>query len=263
MGWYHTFPVASPQRTDQICDMTAPKSAGIVLLQRASMDDHEPSLDFEELPIVCPKCGYQMRLFGIEWETDRRDLYTSLSDRCNRIELKATGLRLESRWRTLRSSRALLAAVNTCPLLALSGHSGRTAQCQLSRVNRLEGPINRLSDSIARCRQVISVAVSQIDCDPIVSDRLVDPPLEVTVAHIKKIVALQCAGRRYPMAHENAEDLMANVFVGKSVRHGSPGSIGIRTSYKPMRACCTVSPAPSRELSSFVFNRPQQSRSAS
>jgi hypothetical protein len=75
--------------------MTAPKSAGIVLLQRASMDDHEPSLDFEELPIVCPKCGYQMRLFGIEWETDRRDLYTSLSDRCNRIELKATGLRLE------------------------------------------------------------------------------------------------------------------------------------------------------------------------
>jgi hypothetical protein len=25
------------------------------------------------------------------------------------------------------------------------------------------------------------------------------------------------------MAHENAEDLMANVFVGKSVRHGSPG----------------------------------------
>ena len=55
MGWYHTFPVASPQRTDQICDMTAPESAGIVLLQRASMDDHEPSLDFEELPIVLPE----------------------------------------------------------------------------------------------------------------------------------------------------------------------------------------------------------------
>ena len=89
MGWYHTFPVASPQRTDQICDMTAPKSASIVLLQRASMDDHEPSLDFEELPIVCPKCGYQMRLFGIEWETDRRDLYTSLSDRCGHIEARS------------------------------------------------------------------------------------------------------------------------------------------------------------------------------
>ena len=84
MGWYHTFPVANPPRTDQICDMTAPKSAG-----RASMDDHEPSLDFEELPIVCPKCGYQMRLFGIEWETDRRDLYTSLSDRCGHIEARS------------------------------------------------------------------------------------------------------------------------------------------------------------------------------
>ncbi|MGA7162398.1 MAG: hypothetical protein WBW13_25015 [Pseudolabrys sp.] len=53
------------------------------------MDDHEPSLDFEELPIVCPKCGYQMRLFGIEWETDRRDLYTSLSDRCGHIEARS------------------------------------------------------------------------------------------------------------------------------------------------------------------------------
>ena len=37
------------------------------------MDDDEPSLDFEELPIVCPKCEYQMRLFGIEWETERRE----------------------------------------------------------------------------------------------------------------------------------------------------------------------------------------------
>ena len=124
----------------------------------------------------------------------------------------------------------------------------------------LADPINCLSYSIARCREVIAVAVSQIDGDPIVSDRLVDPPLEITVAHIQKIVALQCAGRRYPMAHENAEDLMANVLVGRSVRHRSPSLDRYSTSYKPMRAAVTATPALSRELSSFVFNRPAQSR---
>ena len=85
-----------------------------------------------------------------------------------------------------------------------------------------EDLIDHPSYSIARCREVIAVAVSQIDGDPIVCDRLVDPALEITVAHIEEIVTLQCAGRRYPMAHENAEDLTANVLVGKSVRHRSP-----------------------------------------
>jgi hypothetical protein len=32
---------------------------------------------------------------------------------------------------------------------------------------------------------------------------------------------LQRAGRRNPMTHENAEDLTANVLVGRSVRHRS------------------------------------------
>jgi len=85
-----------------------------------------------------------------------------------------------------------------------------------------EDLIDHPSYSIARCREVIAVAVSQIDGDPIVCDRLVDPALEITVAHIEEIVTLQCAGRRYPMAHENGEDLTANVLVGKSVRHRSP-----------------------------------------
>ena len=48
--------------------------------------------------------------------------------------------------------------------------------------NRIDHP----PDSISRCRELIAVAVSQIDGDPIVSDRLVDPTLEITVAHFKK-----------------------------------------------------------------------------
>jgi hypothetical protein len=74
-------------------------------------------------------------------------------------------------------------------------------------------------DSVSRCRELIAVAVSQIDGDPIVGDRLVDPALEITVAHFKKIIALQRAGRRNPMAHENAKDLTANILVGRSVKH--------------------------------------------
>ena len=54
----------------------------------------------------------------------------------------------------------------------------------------LEDLINHPSLSIARCRELIAVAVSQIDSDPIVGDRLVDPALEITVAHFKKIIAL-------------------------------------------------------------------------
>ena len=84
-----------------------------------------------------------------------------------------------------------------------------------------EDLIDHPSYGIARCREVIAVAVSQIDGDPIVSDRLVDPALEITVAHIEEIVALQCAAGRYPMTHENAEDLTANILIGRSVKHRS------------------------------------------
>ena len=75
------------------------------------------------------------------------------------------------------------------------------------------------------------MAVSQIDGDPIVGDRLVDPALEITVAHFKKIIALQRAGRRNPMTHENAEDLTANVLVGRSVRHRSTIGFARHRSY--------------------------------
>ena len=78
-----------------------------------------------------------------------------------------------------------------------------------------------MPSSVSRCRELIAVPVSQIDGDPIVGDRLVDPALEITVAHFKKIIALQRSRRRNPMTHENAEDLTANVIVGRSVKHRS------------------------------------------
>ena len=94
------------------------------------------------------------------------------------------------------------------------------------------GPLSTTSpDSVSRCRELIAVVVSQIDGDPIVGDRLVDPALEITVAHFKKIIALQRAGRRNPMAHENAEDLTANVFVGRSVKHRSTIGFARHRSY--------------------------------
>ena len=67
---------------------------------------------------------------------------------------------------------------------------------------------------ITRCRELIAVAVAQIDCDPVVRDRLVHPALEIAVAYVEKIVALKCAARRYTVAHENAENLTANFLVG-------------------------------------------------
>ena len=68
-------------------------------------------------------------------------------------------------------------------------------------------------------------------CDPIVSDRLVDPALEITVAHFKKIISLQRASRGNPMTYKNAEDLTANLHIGRSVRHGSTIGFARHRSY--------------------------------
>ena len=95
----------------------------------------------------------------------------------------------------------------------------------------LEDRANHLSCSIARCRELIAITISQIDGDPIVSDRLVDPALEITVAHFKKIISLQRASRGNPMTHKNAEDLTANLHIGRSVRHGSTIGFARHRSY--------------------------------
>jgi predicted RNA-binding Zn-ribbon protein involved in translation (DUF1610 family) len=42
--------------------------------------------------MVCPACGTEMRLFGVESETPTRDLYTFECPNCGRIE--ARGVRV-------------------------------------------------------------------------------------------------------------------------------------------------------------------------
>jgi uncharacterized Zn finger protein len=37
----------------------------------------------------CPKCGSEMRLMGIEWETEVRDLYTFECMKCGQVEVRA------------------------------------------------------------------------------------------------------------------------------------------------------------------------------
>ena len=82
--------------------------------------------------------------------------------------------------------------------------------------------IDHLPHGITSCRKLIAVAVVPIDRDPIVRDSLVDPALEIAVTYIEKIIALKRAARRYPMAHENVEDLAADILIGGSVKHGAP-----------------------------------------
>ena len=84
---------------------------------------------------------------------------------------------------------------------------------------RVKGGVDHPPCGIPRCRELIAVAVSKIDRDPVVRDSLVDPALEVTVAHIEKIIALKRSARRYPIAHKNAEDLAADFIIGGSVKH--------------------------------------------
>jgi hypothetical protein len=53
------------------------------------MPDHPLSL---ELPVkallLCPKCSREMRLFGIERESERRDLYTFECAACGGLEVR-------------------------------------------------------------------------------------------------------------------------------------------------------------------------------
>src|SRR4029450_1062800 len=54
------------------------------------------------------------------------------------------------------------------------------------------------------------------------------------------IIALKYAARRYPVAHENAEDLAADFIIGRSVKHGRLRSRDAFSNIKPQRACRTA-----------------------
>jgi len=82
-------------------------------------------------------------------------------------------------------------------------------------------------------------------------------PLEITIAHFKKIIALQSAGRRNPMTHENAEDLAANILVGRSVKHRSTIGFARHRSY----GCTATVDKIAQPMSSLAWPREDSCRS--
>jgi hypothetical protein len=53
------------------------------------MPDHVLSLDQPVKPLlVCPSCRVEMRLFGIEQESDKRDVYTFECAACGGLEVR-------------------------------------------------------------------------------------------------------------------------------------------------------------------------------
>jgi hypothetical protein len=105
-----------------------------------------------------------------------------------------------------------------------SGHrNGNRARRQNDRYGVLSGCFRAPSPyGVTRRRELVAVAVAQIYYDPVVRDRFIDAALEIAIAHFEKMIALKDAARRYPIAHENAEDLAANVLIGRPVGHKSP-----------------------------------------
>ena len=108
-------------------------------------------------------------------------------------------------------------SVNYCEFRSLTRNLGLREIYRLAKY-----PVDHLPHGITRCRELIAVAVAQIDCDPVIRDCLVHPALEIAVADVEKIIAQKQAARRYPVAHENAEDLAADFIIGRSVKHGAP-----------------------------------------
>ena len=84
--------------------------------------------------------------------------------------------------------------------------------------------VGHLPQGIPSRRELIAVAVVRINRDPVVCDRLIDPALKIAIAYVEKIIALKCTACRYPIAHENAEDLAADFIIGGSVKHRVPVS---------------------------------------
>ena len=109
-------------------------------------------------------------------------------------------------------------------LLTQGGHrNGDHAHRQNIRYEVLRGCFRAPSSyGVTRRRELVAVAVAQIYYDPVVRDRFIDAALEIAIAHFEKMIALKDAARRYPIAHENAEDLPANVLIGRPVDHRSP-----------------------------------------
>jgi hypothetical protein len=50
---------------------------------------NSPARELETHIMLCANCKTKMRLVGLEWDTERSDLYTFACDACHAIEVKA------------------------------------------------------------------------------------------------------------------------------------------------------------------------------
>ncbi len=73
---------------------------------------------------------------------------------------------------------------------------------------------------IALVGEDVAIAVAVVDGDPAAGDRAVDAALEVGIADVEEMDALQRAARLHPVADENSEDLAAGFVVGQRLWHG-------------------------------------------
>jgi hypothetical protein len=74
-------------------------------------------------------------------------------------------------------------------------------------------------DRIAGRRKLISVAVAQIDRNPVIRDSGIDAALEISVADIGKIGPRKDAPGGDFVTRENAENLSADFFIGRAIGH--------------------------------------------
>ena len=61
-------------------------------------EDDDSTLDLKDFPIACPNCGSQMRLFAIEWDTKRGDIYTFVCDLCGHMVARGVQTQWERPW---------------------------------------------------------------------------------------------------------------------------------------------------------------------
>src|SRR5450759_918142 len=97
---------------------------------------------------------------------------------------------------------------------------------------------DRPPGAMAGGRELIAVAVAPVDGDPVVRHRFVESALKIPVAHGEKIIARQHAAYRDAVAHENTENLAADVFVGGGVVHRNRHSQVVFNCVTPMRGRC-------------------------
>jgi len=50
--------------------------------------NNEPPINIEDFPIMCLDCHQEMRLFGIEWDSERVDIYTFVCDGCGGFQTR-------------------------------------------------------------------------------------------------------------------------------------------------------------------------------